>query len=331
MIGLRVTFSITLLLGGLFNPLAAAAQQAAKGPRIGYLNANLAASPHLTEAFRQGLRDLGYIEGRNVVIDYRDAEGKFDRLPALAVELVALKVDVIVATGTLAALAAKRATSSIPIVFPTVGDPVTDGLVISLARPGGNVTGLSNLTPELVGKCLELLKEAIPGVSQVAILWQPGGFVERTRKDVRKGAEVAGRALGIRLQFVEARGPEDFDRVFSDIARARAGAGIVVTTAMFFQERRRLVDLAAKIRLPAVYGSRESVDAGGLISYGPNFADSFRRAATYVDKILKGAKPADLPVEQPTKFELVINLKTAKQIGLTIPPNVLARADRVIK
>jgi putative ABC transport system substrate-binding protein len=330
MIGLRVAFSITLLLGGLFSPLAAAAQQAAKVPRIGYLHPNLAASPHL-EAFRQGLRDFGYVEGRNVVIEYRDAEGKFERLPALAAELVALKVDVIVASGTLAALAAKHATSSIPIVFPTVGDPVTDGLVISLARPGGNVTGLSNLTPELVGKCLELLKEAIPGVSQVAILWQPTGFVERTRKDVRKGAEVAGRALGMRLQFVEARGPEDFDRAFSDIARPRASAVIVVTTAMFVQERRRLVDLAAKVRLPAVYGSRESVDAGGLISYGPNLADSFRRAATYVDKILKGAKPADLPVEQPTKFELVINLKTAKALGLTIPPALLARADHVVE
>jgi putative tryptophan/tyrosine transport system substrate-binding protein len=331
MIALRVAFSITLLLGGLFSPLAAEAQQAAKVPRIGYLNANLAASPHLTEAFRQGLRDLGYVEGRNGVIEYRDAKGKFERLPALAAELVALKVDVIVATGTLAALAAKHATSSIPIVFPTVGDPVTDGLVMSLARPGGNVTGLSNLTPELVGKCLELLKEAIPGVSQVAILWQPSGFVERTRNDVRKAAEGAGRALGMRLQFVEARGPEDFDRAFSDIARARAGGVIVVTTAMFFQERRRLVDLAAKIGVPAVYGSRESVDAGGLISYGPNFPDSFRRAATYVDKILKGAKPADLPVEQPTKFELVINLKTAKALGLTIPPSLLARGDHVVE
>jgi putative ABC transport system substrate-binding protein len=331
MIALRVAFSITLLLGGLFSPRAAEAQQAAKVPRIGYLNANLAGSPHLTEAFRQGLRDLGFVEGRNGVIEYRDAKGKFERLPALAAELVALKVDVIVAPGTLAALAAKHATSSIPIVFPTVGDPVTDGLVISLARPGGNVTGLSNLTPELVGKCLELLKEAIPGVSQVAILWQPSGFVERTRNDIRKSAEGAGRALGMRLQFVEARGPEDFDRAFSDMARARAGAVIVVTTAMFFQERRRLVDLAAKIGVPAVYGSRESVDAGGLISYGPNFPDSFRRAATYVDKILKGAKPADLPIEQPTKFELVINLKTAKTLGLTIPPSLLARGDDVVE
>jgi len=318
-------------LGLLAAPLAAEAQQATRVPRIGYLHPNLAASPHLTEAFRHGLRNRGYVEGRNVVIEYRDAEGKFERLPALAAQLVALPVDVIVASGTLAALAGKHATSSIPIVFPTVGDPVTDGLVTSLARPGGNITGVSNLTPELVGKGLELLKEAIPGVSPVAVLWQPSGFVERTRNDVRKRTDVAGRALGMRLRFVEAGGPEDFDRAFSDIARARAGGVIVVTTALFSQQRRRLVDLAAKFRVPAVYGSRDSVDVGGLMSYGPNFADSFQRAATYVDRILKGAKPADLPVEQPTKFELSINLKTAKALGLTIPPAVLARADEILQ
>ncbi|HSE47044.1 MAG TPA: ABC transporter substrate-binding protein [Gemmatimonadales bacterium] len=327
----RRTFLGTLAGGLLAGSVGARAQQAVKPPRIGYLHPNLAASPHLTEAFRQGLHDLGYVDGRNVVIEYRDAEGTFERLPALAAELVALKVDVIVASGTLAALAAKHATSDIPIVFPTVGDPVTDGLVISLARPGGNVTGLSNLTPELVGKCLEVLRQAIPAVSQVAILWQPNGFVARTRRDVRKGAELAGRALVMRLQFVEARAPEDFERAFSDMTRARAGAVIVVTTAMFLQQRRRLVELAAKSRLPAVYGSRESVDAGGLMSYGPNFADSFRRSATYVDKILKGAKPGDLPVEQPTKYELVINLKTAKALDLTIPPALVQRADQVIE
>jgi putative ABC transport system substrate-binding protein len=327
----RREFVSGVALGLLAAPLAAEAQQAAKVPRIGYLGPNLATSSHLREAFLQGLRDLDYVEGRNLVIEYRDAKGKFERFPALAAELVALKVDVIVASGTLAALAAKHATRSIPIVFPTVGDPVADGLVTSLARPGGNVTGLSNLSPELVGKCLELLKQAVPGVSRVAILWQPGAFVERTGKDIRKRAEVAGRALGMRLQFVETRGPEDFDRAFSDMTRARAGALIVVLTAMFANERRRLVDLAAKIRLPAVYGSRESVDAGGLMSYGPNLADSFRRAATYVDKILKGARPADLPVEQPTKFELVVNLKTAKALGLTIPPSLLQRADEVIQ
>jgi putative tryptophan/tyrosine transport system substrate-binding protein len=327
----RRAFIVSITGSLLAAPLAAGAQQTGKVARIGYLHPNLAASPHLAEAFRHGLRDLGYVEGRNVVIEYRDAAGKFERLAALAAELVALKVDVIVAPGTLAALAAKHATSGIPIVFPTLGDPVTDGLVTSLARPGGNLTGLSNLTPALTGKCLELLKRAIPAVSQVAILWQPGGFVERTKQDVRERAEVAGRALGMRLQFVEARGPEDFDRAFLDMTRAHAGAVIVVTTAMFVQERRRLVGLAAQSRLPAVYGSRESVDVGGLISYGPNLADSFRRAATYVDRILKGAKPGDLPVEQPTKFELVINLKTAKALGLTIPPSLLARADQVIE
>jgi len=327
LIGLAVVFVLNLTLA----PLVVEAQPTAKIARIGYLAIDQAASPHLREAFLQELRDLGYVEGRNIVIEYRDAKGKLERLPTLAAELVALKVDVIVAPGTLAALAAKRATRNIPIVFPVVGDPVSDGLVTSLARPGGNVTGLSNLTPDLVGKYLELLHQAIPGISRVAILWHPGGFAERTGKDVRKRADVAGRAMGMRLRFVEAREPEDFDNAFSDMTRARAGGLIVFPFAMFTNERRRLVDLAAKSRLPAVYGTRESVDAGGLMSYGSNPADSFRRAATYVDKILKGAKPGDLPVEQPSKFELVINLKTAKVLGLTIPPSLLGRADELIQ
>ncbi len=327
----RRTF-IALISGGLLAaPLAAEAQEAAKIARIGYLSHNLAAAPHQHEAFRQGLRDLGYVEGRNFVIEYRSAEGKFERLPALAAELVALKVDVIVAAaGTLAALAAKQATRTVPIVFIAVGDPVTSGLVTSLARPGGNVTGLSLLFPELVGKCLELLTQAVPGVSRVAVLWQPGAVPERTEKDLLKGADVAARALGVRPQFVKARGPADIDRAFSDMTRARAGALTVWSTPMFGSERRRLVDLAAKNRLPAVFQFREYVDAGGLMSYGPNAADLNRRAATYVDKILKGAQPADLPVEQPTKFELVINLKTAKALGLTIPQSLLQRADEVI-
>jgi len=318
--------------GGLLAaPLAAEGQQAAKIARIGYLGFNRAANSHLPEAFFQGLRDLGYVEGRNVVIEYRDAAGKQERFPALAAELVALKVDVIVASGTPQALAAKQATRTIPIVMTSAGDPVGSGLVTSLARPGGNVTGLSFLAPELVGKCLELLTQAVPGVSRVAVLWHPGDYGERTERDMLKGAEVAARALGVRLQVVEARGPADFDRAFSDMTRARAGALTELPSAMFLTERRRLVDLAAKNRLPAVYPWREPVDAGGLMSYGPDFADSFRRAATYVDKILKGAKPADLPVEQPTKFELVINLKAAKALGLTIPPSVLGRADEVIR
>ncbi len=328
----RRTFMAMLTGGIVAAPFTAEAQQAAKIARIGYLVLNLAANPHLTEAFRQGLRDLGYVEGRNVVIEYRDAEGKFERLPALAAELVALKVDVIVvAGGTLVALAAKQATRTLPIVFTPAADPVESGLVTSLARPGGNVTGLSILAPELVGKCLEQLKQAVPRVSRVAVLWQPGAVPERTEKDMLKGAEVAARALGVRPQFIEARGPDDFDRAFSDMTKARAGALTVLGSTMFGNERRRLVDLAAKNRLPAVYPWREFVDAGGLMAYGPNVADLYRRAATYVDKILKGAKPGDLPVEQPTKFELVINLKTAKAFGLTIPQSLLLRADEVIR
>ena len=320
---------VTLVLGLLVAPLAADAQQAAKVPRIGYLAQNLAAGPHNVEAFRQGLRDLGYVEGRNVVIEYRDAEGKFERLPALAAELVALKVDVIVAPATAGALAATQATRTLPIVFAVAADPVTSGLVTSLARPGGNVTGLSILAPELVGKNLELLTQGVPGVSRVAVLRQPGVLGERTEKDMLKEAEVAARALGVRPQFVEARGPDDFDRAFSEMIRAHAGALTVLPSTMFGSERRRLVDLAAKNRLPAMYSWREFVDAGGLMSYGPNVADNYRRAAAYVDKILKGAKPADLPVEQPTKFELVINRKTAKTLGLTIPPSLLQRADEI--
>jgi ABC-type uncharacterized transport system substrate-binding protein len=327
LIGLAVVLAVSLTLA----PLLAEAQQAAKIARIGYLAFNLAGSPHNPEAFRQGLRDLGYIEGRTIVIEYRDAEGKFERLPALAAELVALKVDVIVVGGTRQTLAIKQATNTIPIVFAAVGDPVGSGLVTSLAKPGGNVTGLTNLIPELVGKCLELLKQAVPGVSRVVVLWQPGAVTERTEKDILKGAEVAARALGVRPQFVEARGRADFDRAFSEMTRARAGALTVLATTMFINERRRLVDLVAKNRLPAVYPLREFVDVEGLMSYGANDADLFRRAATYVDKILKGAKPADLPVEQPNKFELVINLKTAKALGLTIPPSVLGRADQVIE
>ncbi len=225
--------------------------------------------------------------------------------------------------GTPAALAAKQATRTLPIVIVAVSDPVASGIVTSLARPGGNVTGLSVFDPELVGKCLEQLRHVVPGVSRVAVLWQPGALGERLDKEMLKGAEVAALALGVRLQIVEARGPAEFGRAFSDMTRARAGALTVATGLMFFNERRRLVDLAAKNRLPAVYTSREFVDAGGLMSYGANRADLFRRTATYVDKIVKGAKPGDLPVEQPTKFELVINLKTAKALGLTIPPSVL--------
>jgi putative ABC transport system substrate-binding protein len=291
-----------------------------------------AGDPRPREAFLQGPRDLGYVEGRNLVIEWRDAEGKPERFPALAAELVALKVDVIVAAGgTLGALAAQQATRTLPIVFTAVGDPVAEGLVTSLARPGGNVTGLSTVSSELVGKSLELLRQAVPGVSRVAFLLKPDAMPGRAKKDRLKAADLTARALGVRLQVVEARGPEDFDRAFSDMTRTRAGALAVLATPVFDNERWRLVDLATKNRLPTVYSFRGDVEAGGLMSYGPDLADLFRRSATYVDNILKGAKPGDLPVEQPTKFELVINLKTAKALGLTIPPSVLAQADHVVE
>jgi putative ABC transport system substrate-binding protein len=327
----RRMFLGTLVGGLLAAPLAAEAEQAAEVARIGYLASNLATNRHLAEAFRQGLRDLGYVEGRNLVIEYRDAEGKLERLPALAAELVALKVDVITAGGIAPALAAKQATRTLPIVFTGVSDAVSAGLVTSLARPGGNVTGSSGLVTELVGKCLEQLKQAVPGVSRVAVLRDPSALDERTQIDMLKGAEVAAQTLGVRLQFLEARGPAEFDRAFSEMTRARANALTVVTSVMLFIERRRLVNLAAKHRLPAVTTWREFPDEGGLMSYGPNIADLYRRAANYVDKILKGAKPADLPVEQSSKFELVINLKTAKALGLTIPQSLLLRADEVIQ
>ena len=253
----RRAFVATLAGGLLAAPLAAEGQQTAKVARIGFLSLNLAPNPHLKEAFRQGLRDLGYVEGHNVVIEYRDAEGKLERLPALAAELIALQVDVILAGGTPQALAAKQASRTLPIVFAAAADPVTDGLVTSLARPGGNVTGLASLNPELIGKCLEQLKQAVPGVNRVAVLWPPGQLGERTDKDMLKGAEVAARALGMRLQFVEARGPDDFDRAFSEMTKARAGALTVLTSPMFVTERRRLVDLgkepaAGSVRIEGV-------------------------------------------------------------------------------
>ena len=321
------------IVGGsvLAGQIAAEAQQAAKVARIGYLFLDRAASPHLYEAFRQGLRELGYVEGRDVVIEYRDAEGDINRLPALAAELAALKVDVIVAGGSPHALAAKQATAVIPIVFMGVPDPVGNGLIASLARPGGNLTGLSNVQHDLVGKRLEQLNQVVPRVRKVAVLRHPTELTGRDRLREKKEAELAGKTLGLQLQFVEARGRADFERVFSEMTKAGVGALTVLTSSTFFVERSDLADVAARNRLPTMYASREFVEAGGLISYGTNLADSFRRAATYVDKILKGAKPADLPIEQPTKFELVINLKTAKALGLTIPQSVLVRADEIIE
>ena len=331
MMRLRVAFSVALLLAGLSSPAAGGAQQAGAIARIGYLALDIDASPHLTEAFRQGLRDLGYVEGRNVALEIRSAQGKLEGLSALAAELAALKVDVILAGSTPHALAAKQATGTLPIVFAAADDPVGSGLVTSLARPGGNITGVSTVGLDLVGKRLEQLKQAVPGVSRVAILHNPGERTERDGLREAKEAEVAARAMGVRLQFVEARHASDFDRAFAEMTRERAGALTVTGTSTFYNERGRLVDLAAKHRLPTMYSAREYVEAGGLMSYGANPTDWFRRAATYVDKILKGTKPAVLPVEQPTKFELVINLKAAKALGLTIPPSALARADQVIE
>jgi putative ABC transport system substrate-binding protein len=331
MLGAWLAFISTLVLSGLFSPIAAEAPEVAKVARIGYLGTNLAAGRHLQEAFLQGLRDLGYVEERNLVIEYRDAEGKLDRLPALAADLVALRVDVIVAPSIGAALAAKQATKTLPIVFALVADPVGNGLVTSLARPGGNVTGVSNLSSELVGKRLELLKQAVPGVTRVAVLWQPGTADARVQTDQLKEAEIAARALGMRLQFVEVREPADLDKALSDMAKARAGALTVLRdSVLLFTERGRVVELVAKNRLPAVYNAREFVAAGGLMSYAVSFPDLFRRSAVYVDKILKGAMPRDLPVEQPTKFELIINLKAARALGLRIPPSLLAQADQVV-
>ena len=331
MIGPMVAVRFVMLLALVAAPFAAEAQQAGKLARIGYLVTNRAANPHLHDAFRKGLRDLGYVEGRNLVIEYRDVEGKVERLPALAAELVALKLDVIVAPGTLQALAAKQATRTVPIVFIALSDPVGSGVVLSLAQPGGNVTGLSNLNAELVGKRLEQVIQVVPGARRVVFLWQPGALGERAEKDMLKEAEAAARAIRAQPQFVEARGPGDLDEAYAEMVRARANALTVLPSTMFFTEQRRLADLAAKNRLPAVYPLREFVEAGGLMSYGPHVGDLFRRAATYVDKILKGTKPGELPVEQPTKFELVINLKTAKALGLTIPQSLLLRADQVIE
>jgi len=274
------------------------------------------------------MRELGYVEGQNITLVFPSAEVTPERLPHLAAELVSLKVDVIVAAGTPAVQAAKEATKTIPIVTPITTEPLETGLVASLARPGGNITGLSYMSSDLSGKRLELLREVVPGVSRIAVLSNPSSA---TVPPMMRETEVAARALGVQLQRLEVHGPDDFERVFQAATKERAGALITLDDAFAFTQRTRIVKLATKNRLPAIYGFREFVEVGGLMSYAANLSDMYRRAATYVDKILKGTKPADLPVEQPMKFELVINLKTAEQIGLTIPPNVLVRADKVIK
>ena len=308
-------------------PLAAEAQSA-KVPRIGVLTLSVASSTPIFEAFRQGLREHGYVEGQNIALEFRFAQGRPEKLPAMAAELVQMKVEVIVTESVLAAREAKQATGAIPIVTAIHGDPVGAGLVASLTRPGGNVTGLSLLAPELSGKRLEFLKEVTPKATQVAAIWNAANsaaarYLTETR--------AAARSLGVQLQSVEVRQPSDLDAAFEAVAGARPSALITLPDGMLLANKTRIIEFAAKTRLPAVFPDQEFAEAGGLMAYGPSLAWNFRRAAAYVDKLLKGAKPTDLPIEQPTKFELVINLKTAKALGLTIPPSLLGRADQVIE
>ena len=319
----RRSFLGTLAGGLLAAPLVAPAQQPGKSARIGLLGD---VPSFLDEAFREGLRELGYNEGQNIVIEHRSPEWKYERLPGLAADLVRLKVDVIVAASPAATKAAKQATSTIPIVFTVSGDPVADGFVASLARPGGNITGLATIGPELVGKQLEMLKGVAPTVSRVAVLQNPN-----THRGVLRQAVGSARGLGVQLHSLEARTSSEIETAFAAMRRQRVDGILVLRDAVFRAQRAQITGLAAKNRLPAVYGLREEAEAGGLIAYGASVPQLYRRAATYVDRILKGAKPADLPVEQPTEFELVINLKTAKALGLTIPPSLLQRADQVIE
>jgi putative ABC transport system substrate-binding protein len=327
----RTGIFMCALCAFLYAPcISAEAQQSAKIPRIGFLNASSVSSVAArVDAFRQGLRELGYTEGKNLVVEYRHAEGKQDRLNELAEELVRLRIDVIVAGGTASTQAARSATKTIPIVMTNVSDPVALGFAVSLSHPGGNVTGLSTLAPELSGKRLELLKETIPKLARVTVV---GDSTNPGNTQALRETELAAGALGVQLQhYLEVRDGRDIETAFRAANKAHSDAVLALTSAVLFSQRARVAGLAVEHRFPTVYGQPEYVEAGGLMSYGTSITDLFRRTAIYVDKILKGAKPGDLPVEQPTKFELVINLKTAKQIGLTIPPNVLARADRVIR
>jgi len=327
--GLKWGWTIATVLTLGMCGAAALAQQPTKVPRIGYLSSNSpTANKARIEAFRQGLRELGYVEGKNIIIEWRSAEGKSDRLPALAAELVSLKVDVIVSYGPIPTRVLKNSTTTIPIVMSSDGDPVGSGVVASLARPGGNITGLSTLAPEISGKQLEILKEIVPKVSRVAVL---GHSNEPGNAPALKELELAAGALKVQLQYLDVLSPKDIETSFQSAGKQQAGAVVVLAGPVMAPHRIEVVNLAAKNRLPAMYYRSDYVEAGGLMTYGVNFDDLHRRAATYVDKILKGRSPADLPVEQPMKFEFIINLKAAKQIGLTVPPSVVARADRVIK
>jgi putative ABC transport system substrate-binding protein len=318
LIAIAVAFTVCAAL--------ASAQQSQNIPRVGILFIGGRDQPHL-EAFKQGLRDRGYIEGKNIALEYRYAEGREDRLPELAAELVQVKVDVIVVTADISAQAAQRATKTLPIVV-TTGDPVTWGLADSLAKPGGNVTGLSVLLADLSGKRVEILKETFPKLTRVAALWNPTG---RVASPVFKETNAAAQALSLQLHSFEVQTLQDIEKALVEIPKLRSSALLVLLTPLVTLHSKRIVELALKQHLPGMYPTRQFAEEGGLMAYGPLIGDLYRRAATYVDKILKGAKPADLPVEQPMRFEFIINLKTAKQIGVTIPPNVLARADRVIR
>jgi putative tryptophan/tyrosine transport system substrate-binding protein len=322
---------VPLLLSLIVAPLAVDTQPTKQVPRVGYLSIGSSTDParlRRFEAFRQGLRERGYVEGQTIALEPRWAEGMYERYPALAADLVRVPVDVIVAVGGAAAKAAQHATRTIPIVMSVVNDPVGSGLVPNLARPGGNVTGLSLMAPDLVGKQFEVLKEVVPTVSRVALLWNPAN--PASAPQVRE-AEAAARAVGVQLQLLEARSPQEIESAFAAMTREQAEALVVLTDSIFTNQVRQIAELAAQRRLPALYGLREHAEAGGLIVYSANPLDLERRAAIYVDKILKGAKPGDLPVEQPTTFQLVINLQTAEALGLTIPPTLLFQADEVIK
>jgi putative ABC transport system substrate-binding protein len=321
---------ITLLGGAaVVWPLPLSAQQPAKVPRIGFLgNSTATLEAHLVGPFRDGLRDLGYEEGRNIVIEYRWAEGRYDRFPALIAELIALKVDVIVTAGTPASLAVKKATSSIPLVMVAVGDPVATGLVASLARPGGNITGVTSIAAEIEGKRLELLREVVPELSHIAVLWNAASPIQVIQE---KETRAAAQVLGMKMLSLGVRTREEIEDAFAAIVRERPGALFVLADRLFLHHRTRIMDFAVQHRLPGVHAYRELVEVGGLMSYGPSYADMHQRAAIYVDKILKSEKPADLPVERPVKFVLVLNLKAAKALGLTVPASVILRADEVIE
>ena len=310
-------------------PLAARAQRSAKVPRVGFLgNSTAALEANLIGPFREGLRELGYEDGRNIVIEYRWAEGRYDRFPALIAELIAAKVDVIVTAGTPASLAVKKATTSIPLVMIAVGEPVETGLVASLARPGGNITGVTSIAPEIEGKRLELLREVVPSVSHIAVLWNAGSPVQVIQE---RETRAAAQVLGMKMLSLGVRTREQIEEAFATIVRERPHALLVLADRLFLHHRMRIMQFASQQRLPGVHAYRELVEAGGLMSYGPSYADMHRRAAAYVDRILKGTRPADLPVERPAKFVLVVNLKAAKALGLTIPPSVILRADTVIE